>query len=53
MYYISLIIMFIPPSLYSKINITHYMKMALVYNLAKALIRDIILMNRVKRDKKN
>jgi hypothetical protein len=48
-----LIVIFAPFSLSSKINIIHYTKMAFVYNMAKALVKDIILINRVKRNKKN
>jgi 5'-deoxynucleotidase YfbR-like HD superfamily hydrolase len=49
----SLIVMFAPPFLSLKINITHYIKMTLIYNMAEALVRDIISIDRVKRDKKN
>jgi hypothetical protein len=49
----SLIIIFAPPFLSLKINIIYYIKMALIYNIAKALVKDITLMDKVKRDKKN
>jgi hypothetical protein len=49
----SLIIIFAPSSLSLKINIIYYIKIALVYNIAKALVRDIIPIDEVKRDKKN
>jgi 5'-deoxynucleotidase YfbR-like HD superfamily hydrolase len=49
----SLIIIFTLPSLSLKINIIYYIKIALVHDMAKALIKDIILMDGVKRDKKN
>jgi putative hydrolase of HD superfamily len=49
----SLIVMFAPPSLSSKINIKHYIKIALVHDMAKALVKDITPINGVKRDKKN
>jgi putative hydrolase of HD superfamily len=45
--------MFAPPSLSSKINISHSTKMALVHNLAKALVRDITLINKVSKSEKN
>jgi putative hydrolase of HD superfamily len=49
----SLIIIFAPPSLSSKINIPHYSKMALIYDMAKALIGDITPMDKVLKHKKN
>jgi hypothetical protein len=53
MYYMLLIIMFTLSSLFLKINIIYCTKMAFVHNIAKALVRDIILIDRVKKDKKN
>jgi len=53
MYRMSLIVMFAPPSLSSKINITHCMKMTLVHDMAEALVGDITPMDGVKRDEKN
>jgi putative hydrolase of HD superfamily len=52
-YRISLIVMFVPPSLSSKINIPYCLKMALIYNMAEALIRDITPINEVLKYKKN
>jgi hypothetical protein len=45
----SLIIMFVSPSLFLKVNIIYYIKMALIHNIAKTLIKDIILIDRVKK----
>jgi hypothetical protein len=44
-----LIIIFAPPSLSLKINIIYYIKIALIYNIAKALIKDITLIDKVKK----
>lgn len=49
----SLIIIFAPLSLSLKINITCYIKIALIYNIAKALVRDITPIDEVKRNEKN
>lgn len=49
----SLIVMFAPASLSSKINITHCMKMALVHDMAEALVGDITPMDGVNREEKN
>ena len=53
MYRMSLITMFAPPSLSSKINIPHCTKMALVHDMAEALVGDITPMDGVKKDEKN
>lgn len=53
MYRMALITMFVPPSLPSKINILHYTKMAFVYDLAEALVRDITLIDEVLKSEKN
>jgi putative hydrolase of HD superfamily len=53
MYRMSIIVMFAPRSLSSKINITHCMKMALIHDMAEALVGDITPMDGVKRDEKN
>ena len=53
MYRMSLIVMLAPPSLSSKINITRCMKMALVHDMAEALVGDITPMDGIKRDEKN
>jgi len=38
--------------LFLKINIIYYIKIAFVYNIAKMLIRNIILINKVKKNKR-
>lgn len=53
MYRMSLITMFPPPSLSSKINIPHCTKMALVHDMAKALVGDITPMDEVTKHEKN
>jgi putative hydrolase of HD superfamily len=45
--------MLAPHSLSSKINIPHCAKMALVHDIAKALVRDITPMDKVTKHKKN
>jgi putative hydrolase of HD superfamily len=49
----SLITIFAPHSLSSKINIPHCTKMALVHDMAKALIGDITPIDKVTKHKKN
>jgi putative hydrolase of HD superfamily len=49
----SLIAMLAPPSLSSKINVPHCIKMALVHDMAEALVGDITPMDGVKKDEKN
>lgn len=53
MYRMSLITLFAPPSLSSKINIPHCTKMALVHDMAEALVGDITPMDGVAKDEKN
>jgi len=53
MYRMSLIVMLAPPSLSSKINVPHCMKMALVHDMAEALVGDITPMDGVNKDEKN
>lgn len=53
MYYMSVIVIFVPPSLSSKINITYYIKIAVVHDIAEALVEDITPIDGVKRDEKN
>jgi len=53
MYRMSLITMFAPPSLSSRLNITHCTKMALVHDMAEALVGDITPMDGVAKDEKS
>ncbi len=53
MYRMSLICMFAPPSLASKINIPHCSKMALVHDMAEALVGDITPVDGVPKTEKN
>jgi putative hydrolase of HD superfamily len=53
MYRMSLITMFAPPSLSSKINIPHCMKMALVHDMAEALVGDITPVDGVTKGEKS
>ncbi|KAF4626710.1 hypothetical protein G7Y89_g11447 [Cudoniella acicularis] len=53
MYRMSLITMFAPQSLSSKINIPHYTKMSLVHDIAEALVGDITPMDRVIKHEKS
>ena len=53
MYRMSLTTMFAPHSLSSKIHIPHYTKMALVHDMAKALVGDITPMDEVTKQEKN
>jgi putative hydrolase of HD superfamily len=53
MYRMSLICMFAPPSLSSKINIAHCSKMALVHDMAEALVGDITPVDGVAKHEKN
>jgi putative hydrolases of HD superfamily len=53
MYRMSLITMFAPPSLSSRINIPHCMKMALVHDMAEALVGDITPVDGVSKDEKS
>lgn len=53
MYRMSLITMFAPPSLSSRINIPHCMKMALVHDMAEALVGDITPVDGVTKDEKS
>jgi putative hydrolases of HD superfamily len=53
MYRMSLITMFAPPSLASRINIPHCMKMALVHDMAEALVGDITPVDGVSKDEKS
>jgi putative hydrolase of HD superfamily len=53
MYRMSLICMFAPPSLSSKINIPHCSKMALVHDMAEALVGDITPVDGVAKPEKN
>ena len=53
MYRMSLITMFAPPSLASKINIPHCTKMALVHDMAEALVGDITPVDGVVKAEKN
>lgn len=49
----SLITMFAPPSLASRINIPHCTKMALVHDMAEALVGDITPVDGVAKDEKS
>jgi putative hydrolases of HD superfamily len=53
MYRMSLICMFAPPSLSSKLNIPHCSKMALVHDMAEALVGDITPVDGVAKPEKN
>lgn len=53
MYRMSLITMFAPPSLASRINIPHCMKMALIHDMAEALVGDITPVDGVPKVEKN
>ncbi|OBT45587.1 hypothetical protein VE00_03507 [Pseudogymnoascus sp. WSF 3629] len=53
MYRMSLITMFAPPSLSSKLNIPHCTKMALVHDMAEALVGDITPMDGVSKPEKS
>ncbi|KAG0649475.1 HD domain-containing [Hyphodiscus hymeniophilus] len=53
MYRMSLITMFAPPSLTSRINIPHCSKMALVHDMAEALVGDITPVDGVPKHEKN
>jgi putative hydrolase of HD superfamily len=53
MYRMSLITMFAPPSLSSKLNIPHCTKMALVHDMAEALVGDITPVDGVAKQEKN
>lgn len=53
MYRMSLITMFAPPSLAARINIPHCTKMALVHDMAEALVGDITPVDGVLKTEKN
>jgi len=53
MYRMSLICMFAPPSLSSKLNIPHCSKMALVHDMAEALVGDITPVDGIPKSEKN
>lgn len=53
MYRMSLITMFAPPSLAARINIPHCTKMALVHDMAEALVGDITPVDGVAKDEKS
>lgn len=53
MYRMSLITMFAPASISSRINIPHCTKMALIHDLAEALVGDITPADGVPKDEKN
>lgn len=53
MYRMSMIVMFPPPSLSSKIDISRCVKMALFHDLAEALVGDITPMDKVSKEEKN
>jgi putative hydrolase of HD superfamily len=53
MYRMSLITMFAPPSLAARINIPHCTKMALVHDMAEALVGDITPVDGVPKDEKS
>jgi len=53
MYRMSLITMFAPPSLASRIDIPHCTKMALVHDMAEALVGDITPVDGVAKDEKS
>jgi hypothetical protein len=45
--------MFTPSFLSLKINISHFTKIALIHNLAKTLVKNITLINKVLKNEKN
>lgn len=53
MYRMSLITMFAPPSLSSRLNIPHCTKMALVHDMAEALVGDITPLDGVAKPEKS
>jgi len=53
MYRMSLITMFAPPALAARINIPHCTKMALVHDMAEALVGDITPVDGVPKDEKS
>lgn len=53
MYRMSLITMFAPPALAAKLNIPHCTKMALVHDMAEALVGDITPVDGVAKSEKN
>ncbi|KAH8804898.1 HD domain-containing protein [Xylogone sp. PMI_703] len=53
MYRMSLITLFAPPSLASKINIPHCTKMALVHDMAEALVGDITPLDGISKPEKS
>ncbi|TVY16015.1 HD domain-containing protein [Lachnellula arida] len=53
MYRMALITMFAPPSLSSRLNIPHCTKMALVHDMAEALVGDITPVDGVSKPEKN
>lgn len=53
MYRMALITMFAPPSLSSRLNIPHCTKMALVHDMAEALVGDITPNDGVSKPEKN
>jgi putative hydrolase of HD superfamily len=53
MYRMSLITMFAPPALAKRINIPHCTKMALVHDMAEALVGDITPVDGVVKEEKN
>jgi len=53
MYRMSLITMFAPPSLSSRINIPHCTKMALIHDMAEALVGDITPVDGVAKEEKS
>jgi putative hydrolase of HD superfamily len=53
MYRMSLITMFAPPSLSARLNIPHCMKMALIHDMAEALVGDITPVDNVPKVEKN
>jgi putative hydrolase of HD superfamily len=53
MYRMSLITMFAPPSLSSRLNIPHCTKMALVHDMAEALVGDITPVDGVAKSEKS
>ncbi len=53
MYRMSMITMFAPPSLSSRLNVPHCTKMALVHDMAEALVGDITPVDGVPKTEKN
>jgi putative hydrolase of HD superfamily len=53
MYRMAMITMFAPPALAAKINIPHCTKMALVHDMAEALVGDITPVDGVLKEEKN